>query len=55
MSIGTAASSFTDEKFINTYQRFFYQAVEITTSDNISYQKVCMYFSLYELPIRIPA
>jgi len=40
MSIGTAASSFPDEKFIYPDQRFFYQAVEITASDNISYQKI---------------
>jgi len=39
MSIGTAAYSFSDERFIYPHQRFFYQAVEITDSDNISYQK----------------
>jgi hypothetical protein len=39
MSIGTAASSFLDEKFIYPHQRFFYQAVEITASENISFQK----------------
>jgi hypothetical protein len=51
MSIGTAASSFPDKKYIYPHHRFFYQAVEITASDNISYQKICTYFSLYELPI----
>jgi hypothetical protein len=52
MSTGSAPSSFPDEKFIYPHRRFFYQAVEITASDNNSYQKKTVPFvSLGELPM----